>query len=105
MLVLNQQLVSDEEIADVTMRSISVNNTGITDYPILDFDETAIKKLSNGVRETLKQSRTKPRGGKLYEFSKRLCDIVLSGTALAVLFVPLSVVSMITETRSSHRCA
>jgi len=95
MLVLNQQLVSDEEMTNVTMRSISVNNTGITDYPILDFDAVAIQKLSSGVRETLRQSKTKPRGGKFYEFSKRVCDVVLSGTALAVLCVPLSVVAAI----------
>ena len=95
MLVLNQQLVSDEKVTDVSMRSISVNNSGITNYPILDFDEIGIQKLYNGVKETLKQSKTKPRGGKFYEFSKRVCDVVLSGTALAVLFVPLSVVAAI----------
>ena len=93
MLVLNQQLVSEEDITNVTLRAISVNNTGITEYPILEFDENAIGLLYEGVRETLRQSKVKPRGGKLYEFSKRFCDVVLSGAALAVLFVPLTVVA------------
>ena len=34
-------------------------NEGITDYPIIDFDEKDLKLLSEGVEETLKHSKIK----------------------------------------------
>ena len=68
---------------------------GVTDYPILEFDERALNLLHEGVRETLKHSTVKPAGGKVYEFSKRAFDIVASALALTALAVPLGVIALI----------
>lgn len=67
---------------------------GVTDYPILEFDERALRLLHEGVTETLKHSQVKPAGGKLYEFSKRLFDIVASACALTVLAIPIGVIAL-----------
>ena len=68
---------------------------GVTNYPILDFDERAMRLLHQSVTETLKYSKVKPAGGKLYEFTKRLFDIVASACALTVLAVPIGVIALI----------
>ena len=72
----------------------SERKSGVTDYPILNFDERALRLLHQGVTETLKKSKVKPRGGKLYEASKRLFDIVASAGALTVLALPIGVVAL-----------
>ena len=68
---------------------------GVTDYPILDFDERALRLLNESVKITLKNSRVKPAGGKTYETVKRLFDIVASAFALTVLAVPIGVIALI----------
>ena len=68
---------------------------GVTDYPILEFDERALRLLHEGVSETLKHSTVKPAGGKAYEFVKRAFDIVVSACALTVLAVPIGVIALI----------
>lgn len=72
----------------------SERKSGVTDYPILNFDERALRLLHQGVTETLKKSKVQPRGGKLYEASKRLFDIVASAGALTVLALPIGVVAL-----------
>ena len=69
--------------------------TGVTEYPILNFDERALRLLHQGVSETLKKSKIKPRGGMLYEASKRLFDIVASAGALTVCALPIGVVALL----------
>lgn len=69
--------------------------SGVTEYPILDFDDRALRLLHEGVMETLKYSKVKPAGGKLYEFNKRLFDIVASACALTVLAIPIGVIALI----------
>ena len=63
---------------------------GITEYPILSFGETDIEKLRMGIVETLKHSKIKPAGGKLYEAVKRAFDITVSASAIIVLALPVS---------------
>ncbi len=70
-------------------------NEGITDYPIIDFDEKDLELLSKGVKETLKHSDIKPAGKMTYRILKRAFDIVASSVALVVLSLPLGVFSLI----------
>ena len=68
---------------------------GVTDYPILEFDDYALRLLYQGVSETLKYSKVKPAGGKMYEVTKRIFDIVASACAMTVLAVPIGAVALI----------
>ncbi len=69
--------------------------SGVTEYPILNFDDRALSLLHLGVSNTLKHSKVKPRGGKGFEFAKRAFDIVASAGALTVLALPIGVVALI----------
>lgn len=68
---------------------------GVTDYPILEFDDHALRLLYQGVSETLKYSKVKSAGGKMYEVTKRIFDIVASACAMTVLAVPIGAVALI----------
>ena len=87
-------LISEEEFNKAVLKNIKENKEGITDYPILDFDKRAMGLLCRGIRETLKHSRVRPAGGKVYEAVKRGFDIVASSLALTVLAIPLGVVAL-----------
>lgn len=69
--------------------------SGVTEYPILNFDERALNLLHEGVSNTLKYSQVKPAGGKAYRFFKRTFDVVASACALTVLAVPIGVVALL----------
>lgn len=69
--------------------------TGVTDYPILDFDERALRLLHEGVSKTLKHSKVTPAGGKVYEFVKRAFDIVVSACSLLILAVPIGIIALV----------
>ena len=69
--------------------------SGVTEYPILNFDDRALSLLHLGVSNTLKHTKVKPRGGKGFEFAKRAFDIVASAGALTVLALPIGVVALI----------
>lgn len=69
--------------------------SGVTEYPILNFDDRALSLLHLGVSSTLKHTKVKPRGGKGFEFVKRAFDIVASAGALTVLALPIGVVALI----------
>lgn len=71
------------------------NKSGVKDYPILEFDDNALNLLCEGVINTLKHSKVKPAGGKVYEFVKRLFDIVASFCALIILAIPIGIVALI----------
>ncbi|MBR5372377.1 MAG: sugar transferase [Oscillospiraceae bacterium] len=79
----------------VVKAPVPVKKTGVTEYPILNFDERSLRLLHQGVSETLKKSRIKPAGGKIYEASKRLFDIVASAAALTVFAVPIGVFALL----------
>lgn len=91
----NHKYISEEQFNEVTLKTLKENKEGITEYPVLDFDERALDMLSSGVKETLKSSKVKVAGGKGYEFLKRLFDIVVSFTALLVLAIPLLIIALI----------
>ena len=69
--------------------------SGVTEYPILSFDDRALSLLHLGVSNTLKHTKVKPRGGKGFEFAKRAFDIVASAGALTVLALPIGIVALI----------
>lgn len=68
--------LTEEQFTEVTLSALKEHPEGITEYPILDFDDRALGLLSAGVAETLRYSEIKPRGGLAYRFLKRLFDIV-----------------------------
>ena len=68
---------------------------GVTEYPILKFDDRALNLLHMGVSNTLKYTKVTPKGGKGFEFVKRAFDIVASAGALTVLALPIGVVALI----------
>lgn len=85
--------VSEEMFTKITLDSLKKEKGGIKEYPILDFDERALRLLCEGVKETLKYSKIKPAGGKIYKIIKRALDIVISGSAIVVLTIPMSAVA------------
>ncbi|MGN0622275.1 MAG: sugar transferase [Porcipelethomonas sp.] len=86
--------VTEEMITEVTLDSLK-KNEGVTEYPILEFDERALGLLCQGVNETLKHSRVEPAGGMAYRFFKRLIDIAVSFVGLVILLIPMLIVSLI----------
>ena len=79
---INKCLLSKEEIkkdfiklqkADNLKKNKNAKNSkvGVTEYPILDFDDRSLELLYEGVSETLKYSKVKPAGGKTYETADR----------------------------------
>lgn len=79
------------ECADVQ----SITGDGVKDYPVLDFDDAALKKLSGNIKETLSSSVVRPGGGRIYRAAKRTLDIVCSMGAIAVLALPMGIVSLL----------
>lgn len=67
---------------------------GITEYPILSFSAEDLEKLRTGIFETLKHSKIKPAGSKLYEAVKRTFDITVSASAILVLALPVSCIAL-----------
>ncbi len=90
-----RQGLSEEQFTELTLSSLKENPEGITEYPILDFDERALTLLSGGIAETLRYSETKPNGGKVYLFAKRTLDIVVSALALLVLAIPMGILALV----------
>ena len=64
--------LTEEMVTEVTLSELEKNPEGITKYPILEFDERALRLLSAGVAETLQYSHVKPAGGRAYCAVKRL---------------------------------
>lgn len=93
--VLKSKNITEEMVTEVTLKSLNDNKEGVTDYPILEFDERALNLLCNGVKETLKYSKIKPAGGKVYKFLKRTLDIILSAIALLILAIPMGIFALI----------
>ena len=87
--------LTEEMVTEVTLSELEKNPEGITKYPILEFDERALRLLSAGVAETLQYSHVKPAGGRAYCAVKRLIDIVVSFLALVLFAVPMGVVALV----------
>lgn len=104
---MKERFLSEEEVTLDFLESLKSNSDpkptipgsgeklGVTDYPILEFDDRALGLLHSGVVNTLKHTKVKPAGGKSYELVKRTFDIVASACALAVLAIPIGVVALI----------
>lgn len=71
------------------------SSSGVTDYPVIDFDKQALDKLTYKVETSLKNSELKPGGGAFYRFAKRTIDIVGSLMGLVVLAIPMGIVSLL----------
>lgn len=87
--------LTEEQVTEITLPSLKENPEGVTEYPILEFDDRALRLLSSGVAETLRYSEVKPRGGLGYRFVKRLFDIVVSSLGLILLAIPMGVVALV----------
>lgn len=87
--------LTEEQVTEITLSSLKENPEGVTEYPILEFDDRALRLLSSGVAETLRYSEVKPRGGLGYRFVKRLFDIVVSALGLILLAIPMGVVALV----------
>lgn len=97
-LKLNPNALTEEQVTEETLKQVdkkqqTCSKEGVTDYPILDFDNRSLNLLYTGVRETLKYSDTKVNGGKAYETGKRAFDILASSLALLILLIPLGVIA------------
>ncbi len=87
--------ISEEMLTTITLETLEKNKDGVTEYPVLDFDERALNLLCTGVKETLKHSKVNPAGGSTYKFAKRMIDVVLSFCGLVVLAIPMLIVAVI----------
>jgi len=86
---LNNEKMTKKELNDTSKEAFKTKKakSGIKEYPILNFTEKDLRKLSRGVVKTLKHSDVVPAGGAIYEVSKRAFDIICAsvGTVLAVI--------------------
>ncbi|MBQ8959757.1 MAG: sugar transferase [Ruminococcus sp.] len=95
-LRLDPNALTEDQVTEVTLKSLKEKEkVGVTDYPILEFDNRSLNLLYSGVKETLRYSKVKVAGGKVYEVIKRGFDIVASACALTVLAIPLGVIALI----------
>lgn len=92
---VNKQILTEEMVTEVTLDSMKKNKEGVTEYPVLDFDERALRLLCTGVKETLKHSKVKPAGGVFYKAVKRAVDFICAALGLLILFVPMAIVALI----------
>lgn len=87
--------ITEDEVTEVTLKSLESDKNGVIDYPILEFDERALNLLCTGVHETLKCSNVNPASGFIYKAVKRITDFCVSLIALLVLFIPILIVSVL----------
>ena len=96
-----KSVLSEDDVTEVMLESLKKEKEGqkigegVTEYPILEFDDNALNLLCTGVHETLKYSNVTPAGGKVYEFVKRVFDIIASALALLILAIPLGIVCLL----------
>ena len=99
----NEILLSENDVTQDVLDKLekgeepkpTIPGKGVTEYPILKFDDRALNLLHMGVSNTLKYTKVTPKGGKGFEFIKRAFDIVASAGALTVLALPIGVVALI----------
>lgn len=92
---LKMHTITEDEVTEVTLKSLESDKHGVIDYPILEFDERSLNLLCTGVHETLKYSNVNPAGGFIYKAVKRVTDFCVSLIALLVLFIPILIVSVL----------
>ncbi len=89
-----QANLTEEKVTELTLDALKENPEGVTEYPVLEFDQRALGLLSSGVKETLRYSEIRPRGGVGYRIAKRAFDIVVSALALVLLAIPMGIVAL-----------
>lgn len=97
----NKTLLTEDDVTEAVLKTLKEGkkeSEGVTDYPILEFDDHALSLLAAGVHETLQYSDVKIAGGKVYECLKRLFDILASALALLILLIPLGIVCLLIYT-------
>ncbi|MCI7805399.1 MAG: sugar transferase [Oscillospiraceae bacterium] len=95
MIGLKGQQITEDDVTEVTLKSLETDKTGVIDYPILEFDERALNLLCTGIQETLKYSKVMPAGGYIYKAVKRAFDFIASLLALLILLIPIGLVSLL----------
>ena len=94
-----KSFMTEDDVTEVMLKKLKQekqdSSEGVTEYPILEFDEHALNLLCEGVHETLQYSDVQIAGGKFYEACKRLFDILVSALALLVLLLPLLIVCVL----------
>lgn len=98
----NRAKMTEELVTKYTLCSLKKNPDAVTEYPILEFDDRALRLLSSGVAETLRHSKVQPAGGKGYRFCKRALDIVVSFCAMLVLVVPMAIIALLVFLQDGH---
>lgn len=101
-LKMNPNALTEDQVTEETLKTLeaaedkaSIKQVGVTDYPILDFDNHALNLLYTGVRETLKHTKVNVNGSKLYELLKRAFDFCAASLALLLLLIPLAIIAAI----------
>jgi len=84
---LEQTSMTENMITEVTIEALQTNQEGITQYPILEFDENAL--------DLLKHSTLKPAGSAAYRAVKRILDVVLSALGILFLLIPGLIVAAV----------
>ena len=71
-LAVQDKRIMESAVLDANIGTVKTEDAGgVTDYPVLDFDDDALNELTGRIRESLKNSEIKPGGGKGYIFLKR----------------------------------
>lgn len=91
----NKILLTEDDVTEELLKKLEEESQGVTEYPILEFDDHALELLFTGVQETLQYSDVEISGGKGYEVLKRGFDIVVSALALLILLIPLMIVCLL----------
>lgn len=97
---IRDRFLSEDDVTQDVLTSLQkgddmqIKMSGVKDYPILEFDNAALELLRDGVVNTLKYSKVVPAGGKVYEFFKRLFDIIASAAALTILAIPIGITAL-----------
>lgn len=88
---LDNGQITDNQITTETnnLSEKQHNKEGIKKYPVLNFTEKDLEKLQKDIIEVLKKSKIKPAGGKLYEISKRILDIVFGSMGIILTVIPI----------------
>lgn len=90
-----RRTVTIDDVTESNLKQWETESAGITDYPILDFNEESLERLRMGIEATLQHSELVPAGGPVYRFCKRAFDIVASALGLAVLAIPFGIIALL----------
>ncbi len=87
--------LTEEMVTEMALSSMQTNPDGKIDFLSMEFDARALELLHTGVKETLRQSKLQPNGGRIYLFMKRLVDVTVSFVSLVILLIPLLIVLLL----------